>query len=71
MLTSITQFCKRYNISRTLAYEEIKTGRLKTRGVGRRCLIGHGTARPGSLFSHPPTLAADGPARRPARARPH
>ena len=36
---SIMEFCERNGISRTLAYAEIRNGRLKTRKVGRRQLI--------------------------------
>jgi excisionase family DNA binding protein len=36
---SIDEFCDRYRIGRTTAYEEIKTGRLKAVKVGRRTLV--------------------------------
>jgi excisionase family DNA binding protein len=36
---SIQQFCGRYSIGRTKAYEEIAAGRLRAVKVGRRTLI--------------------------------
>lgn len=36
---SVPEFCKRANIGRTRAYEEIKAGRLKVLKCGRRSLI--------------------------------
>ncbi len=36
---SITYFSRMYGIGRTLAYEEIKAGRLICRKIGRRTLI--------------------------------
>jgi excisionase family DNA binding protein len=36
---SIAQFCERYNTGRTKAYEEIKSGRLRARKVGKRTII--------------------------------
>ena len=36
---SIEQFCQRYGVGRTKAYEEIKLGRLKARKIGRRTVI--------------------------------
>jgi excisionase family DNA binding protein len=36
---SIDDFCSRYGIGRTTAYEEIRTGRLEAVKVGRRTLI--------------------------------
>ena len=38
-LLTIEQFCKRYNVGRTAAYEELKTRRLKAVKVGRKTLI--------------------------------
>ena len=36
---SLQAFCDRYDIGRTKAYEEIKSGRLKARKAGRRTVI--------------------------------
>ncbi|MGA7451319.1 MAG: helix-turn-helix domain-containing protein [Rhodoplanes sp.] len=36
---SIAQFCERFNTGRTKAYEEIKSGRLRARKVGKRTII--------------------------------
>ena len=36
---SIDTFCKMFSIGRTLAYAEIKAGRLKIAKIGRRTLI--------------------------------
>lgn len=36
---SLDEFCHLYGTGRTLAYEEIKTGRLRARKVGRRTVI--------------------------------
>jgi excisionase family DNA binding protein len=36
---SIAEFCQRYGPGRTTAYEEIKSGRLRARKVGRRTII--------------------------------
>lgn len=36
---SVEDFCDRFGIGRTAAYEEMKTGRLKARKCGRRTLI--------------------------------
>lgn len=36
---SIDNFCERYGISRSQAYEEIRSGRLKAVKLGRRTLV--------------------------------
>ena len=36
---SMAQFCRRYGVGRTKAYEEIKRGRLRARKIGRRTVI--------------------------------
>jgi hypothetical protein len=36
---SVHDFCDRYDIGRTKAYEEINAGRLKARKAGRRTII--------------------------------
>lgn len=38
---SIEQFCIRYSIGRSSAYEEIRAGRLAVKKVGTRTLIAH------------------------------
>lgn len=41
---SIPEFCRRYSIGRTNAYQEIATGHLRAVKVGRRTLITHDDA---------------------------
>jgi excisionase family DNA binding protein len=41
---SLPEFCERYNVGRTLAYEEINAGRLRARKVGKRTIISHDDA---------------------------
>jgi excisionase family DNA binding protein len=53
---SIDVFCDRYGLGRTLAYEEIKAGRLRARKVGRRTLIAEDDAEDW-LKSLPPVRA--------------
>jgi hypothetical protein len=36
---SLNEFCQRYNVGRTLAYEEINARRLRARKVGKRTII--------------------------------
>lgn len=36
---TITEFCQLYSIGRTKAYEEIKSGRLQIRKIGKRTII--------------------------------
>jgi excisionase family DNA binding protein len=36
---SIEQFCDHYGVGRTTTYEEIKSGRLPARKIGKRTLI--------------------------------
>ena len=38
-LISIDEFCQRYCLGRTRTYEEIKSGRLRGRKVGKRTVI--------------------------------
>jgi hypothetical protein len=41
---SLDQFCERFNVGRTKAYEEIKQRRLKARKCGARTIIGQDDA---------------------------
>ena len=36
---SIAEYCERYGLGRTRAYEEIKSGRLRARKCGKRTII--------------------------------
>jgi excisionase family DNA binding protein len=36
---SIAEFCERYGVGRTKAYEELKSGRLRGRKIGKRTII--------------------------------
>ena len=36
---SIAEFCERYGLGRTKAYEELKCGRLRGRKIGKRTII--------------------------------
>ena len=36
---SMAEFCQRYGPGRTTAYEELKSGRLRGRKIGRRTII--------------------------------
>ena len=36
---SIAEFCERYGPGRTKAYEELKSGRLRGRKIGKRTII--------------------------------
>ena len=36
---SLSQFCERYGPGRTKAYEELKSGRLRGRKIGKRIII--------------------------------
>ncbi len=36
---SIAEFCRRYSIGRTSVYEEIGTGQLRAKKIGRRTII--------------------------------
>lgn len=35
----ITEFCRRYGVGRTRAFDELKAGRLRGRKIGRRTII--------------------------------
>jgi Helix-turn-helix domain len=51
---TIDQFCARYGIGRTAAYEEINNGRLEARKRGAKTLIARSAAR--QWFSRLPHL---------------
>lgn len=53
---SIAEFCKRYGVGRSSAYEEIKSGRLEARKVGARTLITFEAAE--NWLGQLPTVAA-------------
>jgi excisionase family DNA binding protein len=36
---SVLEFCQRYGLGRTSAYQEIQAGRLRARKVGRRTIV--------------------------------
>ena len=36
---SIDEFCERYGLGRTKAYEELKSGRLRGRKIGKRTIV--------------------------------
>jgi excisionase family DNA binding protein len=57
---SIAEFCDRYGIGRTKAYEEIKTGRLRAIKIGQRTSIIVDDAE-AWLLSQPPIEPGDGP----------
>ena len=42
---SINEFCSRYGVGRTTAYEEIKAGRLQVVKAGKRTLVPADAAR--------------------------
>jgi excisionase family DNA binding protein len=42
---TLAQFCRQYGIGRTLAYDEIRAGRLRARRCGRRVLISEADAQ--------------------------
>jgi excisionase family DNA binding protein len=54
---SITEFCQRYSIGRTRAYEEIAAGRLRAVKAGRRTLIAEESAE--AWFEALPASSAD------------
>ena len=49
---SISQFCQRYSVGRTKAYEEIREKRLRARKAGKRTIIGDEDAS--DWFQHLP-----------------
>ena len=53
---SVGQFCEIYGICRSLAYVEIREGRLKARKAGRRTIIGDEDAE--DWFSKLPRVKA-------------
>jgi hypothetical protein len=52
---SIPQFCERYGVGRTKAYEEIKAKRLRARKAGKRTIIRDDDAE--DWFQHLPEVA--------------
>jgi hypothetical protein len=55
---SVEEFCENYGICRSLAYVEIREGRLKARKAGRRTIIGDEDAK--DWFSKLPRAKATG-----------
>ena len=53
---SIADFCRRYGIGRTTAYEQIKAGALRARKCGKRTIISDADAE--EFLHHLPTMAA-------------
>ena len=54
---SVNEFCRRYGVGRTTAYEEIKAGRLQVVKAGKRTLVPFDAAE-SWLHSLPPVQAA-------------
>jgi hypothetical protein len=54
---SIADFCRRYGVGRTTAYEEIRAGRLRARKCGKRTAIGDRDAE--DWWLHLPVVAPD------------
>jgi hypothetical protein len=52
---SLAQFCERYGLGRTKAYEELKRGRLRGRKIGRRTIITEDDAE--DWLRHLPAMA--------------
>jgi len=52
---SISEFCQRYGPGRTTTYEEIKSGRLRARKIGKRTIIAEDDAE--DWLWHLPTTA--------------
>jgi hypothetical protein len=53
---SIAEFCQCYGPSRTKAYEELKSGRLRGRKIGRRTIIAEDDAE--DWLRHLPAMEA-------------
>jgi len=53
---SIDEFCERYGLGRTKAYEELKSGRLRGRKIGKRTIIAEDDAEEWLL--HLPVIEA-------------
>ena len=53
---SIAEFCERYGLGRTKAYEEIKSGRLRGRKIGKRTIIAEDDAE--DWLRHLPAMEA-------------
>jgi excisionase family DNA binding protein len=56
---TIDEFCKRYGPGRTTAYQEIKSGRLRGRKIGKRTIITEDDAE--DWLRHLPTIASNSP----------
>jgi Helix-turn-helix domain len=59
--TSIAEFCQRYGPGRTTAYQEIKSGRLRGRKIGKRTIITEDDAE--DWLRHLPTIAPNSSAK--------
>jgi hypothetical protein len=55
---SVEEFCRRYGIGRTRAYQELNAGRLRARKVGKRTIVTADDAE--SWLSCLPNLEAQG-----------
>jgi hypothetical protein len=56
---TIAEFCRRYSVGRTLAYAEMKAGRLRFCKVGRRTLIRVDDAEAWSISTRQPPPTTD------------
>jgi hypothetical protein len=54
---NIPAFCERYGLGRTKAYEELKSGRLRGRKIGKRTIITEDDAE--EWLRHLPTVGSE------------